>query len=223
MRFPRLTGDKSSVFKDIEVHAEKIKECAWSFQQTMECYCSKTCESLEDHRQDILRLTNEAHVIKTGIKNQIAKGKKLPFDGFALMMLLNAQSSIVTAIENAMEWLAFRSGQADQVIPQIVEKDFFLLFDAVIDPVEELVKLISESRKYFSKKKKKQRETVLNIIAGISKMEMDANKFEDRLKKKIFSLVEDQMTVFHLIRLSEIVASISNQVEIAGDITRVVI
>jgi predicted phosphate transport protein (TIGR00153 family) len=215
MRIPLISKDKTSTFKEIETHAEKIKECTWSFQQALECYWSKPCDSFEEHRQNTIRLVNEAHVINNQIKDHISSGTKLPVSGFQLFMYLREQTQVVSAVENALEWISFRSSQ---VVPHALEKDFFLLFDAVIDPVEELVKMVTEARKYFNKNKRKQRDFVLNIITGMSKMEQDANKIEAKLKKRIFSTQEEPVGIFHLIRLTEIVASISDHAKSASDI-----
>lgn len=220
MRIPLISKVKRTPLDEIEAHTKKIKECTWAFQQALECHQSKKCETFEDHRQDVIRLVNEAHTLKNQICTQISGMKGSNLRVYLLLRYLKEQTRIVNAIESALEWMSFRSGA---LVPQNLEKDFFLLFDSVIDPIEELVKLVPEARKLLKSPSAKQRSLVVKIISGISNMEQEANRMEERLKRKIFSAMDDTAALYHLVRLTEIIASISDQAENAADIMRSIV
>ncbi len=220
MRIPGLSKSRSLSFKEIEDFSGKIKECAWAFQQAIECLISKKCESFEELRQDVTRLVSEVQVMSHQIFISAAQSDRLPAPGHLLLSFLRELTKVTSSVEEALEWFSFRK---EPVIPQELEKDFFLLFDSVIDPVEELVKIVAEAGKYFKKPGDKPRKNVLNLIAGISKMSGEANKLDERLKRKIFAQVSDPLAVFHLVRLSEIIAAIGGRAENTGDLLRIMI
>lgn len=220
MRIPLISFFVTSPFEGVQEHAEKVKECTWAFQQAMECYVSKKCQTFEDHRQEVVRLENEADAIKRRIRGHIPKGTMLPVNKFQLFAYLKEQDKVLDSVEDALDWISYRS---EAGIPDNLQKEFSLLFDSVIDPIEELSKMVIEARKYFKTYSSKQRIVVKAIITSIRKMEHDADKVEDKLKRRIFHTVEDPTALFHLIRLAEIIGSIADHAENAGDMMRAMI
>ena len=217
MRIPGLSRAKASPFKDLEDLAGKIKQCTWAFQQALECLISKKCESFEELRQDVVRLVSETQAMKNQIQANISKNNGLPVKAFQYLTFLGELTKTTVAVEQSLEWFSYRR---EPVIPPDLEKDFFLLFDSVVDPVEELFKIVSESRKYFKKRTDKQLALVVKLINGLSVMEQNANKIEDKVKRKIFSATEDPLSVFHLVRFAELIASISDHAGNSGDVMR---
>jgi uncharacterized protein Yka (UPF0111/DUF47 family) len=95
--------------------------------------------------------------------------------------------------------------------------------DTIITPIEELSKMVFEARKYFRNYSEKQRNVVKNIIATIRQQEHDADTAEDAVKSKVFHLIQDPVTVFHMVRLAETIGSIADHAENAGDMMRAMI
>ena len=85
-----------------------------------------------------------------------------------------------------------------------------VLVEAVMDPIEELSKMVAEARKYFSNFSEKQRRLVKDMIRTLRSHEHESNKLEEALKEKIFNTIDDGVSVFHLIRLAEIIRSIAS-------------
>ena len=54
MRIPFFSMFMTSPFEGLQEHAEKVKECAWAFQQAMECHFSPRCHTFEDFRKESL-------------------------------------------------------------------------------------------------------------------------------------------------------------------------
>jgi hypothetical protein len=141
----------------------------------------------------------------------------MPADKFQLFRYLREQDKVLDAVEEALDWLSFRS---EPGIPEALEKDFFLLVDAVMDPVEEMCRLVLEARKYFKSYSEKQRNIVKDIVHTIRRQEHDADKVEDGIKEKLLNMQIDPTTIFHMIRLAETIGSIADHAENAGDMVR---
>ncbi|MCK5419125.1 MAG: TIGR00153 family protein [Desulfobacterales bacterium] len=220
MRIPFISMFITSPFDGIQEHAEKVKECAWVFQRAIECIIEDRCEDFEQFRKDIDKLESEADAIKRRIRGHIPKGTLLAVDKFQLFRYLREQDKVLDAVEEGLDWLSFRASAG---IPQALEKDFMILVEAVMDPIEQLSKMVTEARKYFSNFSDAQRIVVKEMIRALRQYEHEADKLEDAVKEKIFNTIDDAVAVFHLIRLTEIIGSIADHAENAGDMMRAMI
>ncbi|MCK4987299.1 MAG: TIGR00153 family protein, partial [Desulfobacterales bacterium] len=207
----------TSPFEGLEEHAEKVKEGAWVFQRAIECIIEDRCEDFEQFRKDIDKLESEADAIKRRIRGHLPKGTLLVVDKFEVFRYLREQDKVLDAVEEGLDWLSFRAAAG---IPQVLEKDFMILVEAVIDPIEQLHQMVAEARKYFSNFSDNQRIKVKNMIRTLRQYEHEADKLEDAVKEKIFNSIDDAVAVFHLIRLTEIIGSIADHAENAGDMMR---
>ncbi len=217
MRIPFISLFMTSPFDGLQEHAEKIKECAWAFQQAIECHITDQCESFEEFRLEVDKLESEADAIKRRIRGHLPKGTLLPIDKFELFRYLQEQDKVLDAVEEALDWLAFRP---EPGIPKSLEKDFYLLVDAVLDPVEEMCRMVSEARKYFTNFSKKQRNVVKEIIHTLRQHEHEADKVEDAIKQKVLNMTIESVIIFHMIRLAETIGSIADHADNAGDMMR---
>ncbi len=217
MRIPFFKMFMTSPFEGLLEHAEKVIECAWAFQQAMECYFAPTCKTFEELRQEVIRLETEADAVKRRIRGHIPKGTMMPVSNFLIFRYLREQDCVLDSMEDSLDWISFRS---EQKLPAEVKKDFALLVDAVVEPVEQLSKLVSEARNYFKNYSEEQRVVVKEIIHTLRQQEHEADKIEDTIKQKVFNIKTDAITTFHLIRLAEIIGSIADHAENAGDMMR---
>ena len=224
MRIPFLSRFLSqfmaSPFEGLQEHAEKVKVCAWTFQQAIECYLSVKCERFEELRQEVIKLESEADAIKRRIRGHIPIGSRLPMSKFQLFLYLKEQDNVLDSVENSLDWLSYRITPG---IPEELKKDLFLLVDAVIDPIESLSRMVEEAKKYFDSYSDKQRNIVKNIIHDLREREHEADRLEAGLKKKIFALQDDPVGTFHMVSLVEHIGSIADHAENAGDMMRAMI
>lgn len=220
MRIPFLSLFATSPFDGLQEHAEKVKECAWSFQQAMECHVSHRCEGFSELRDQVNRMEHEADAIKRRIRGHIPKGTLLPVDKFQLFRYLREQDSVLDSVQDVLDWIAFRT---EPGIPESLQKDFLLLVDAVIDPIDELSNMVSEARVYFKNYSENQRVMVKEIIVSIREQEHKADRIEETVKAKTFQLKDDPVTIFHTIRLAELIGSIADHAENAGDMMRAMV
>ena len=217
MRIPFISMFITSPFDGLQEHAEKVKECAWVFQRAIECIIEDRCEDFEQFRKDIDKLESEADAIKRRVRGHLPKGTLLAVDKFQLFRYLREQDKVIDAVEEGLDWLSFRAAAG---IPKALEKDFMVLVEAVTDPIEELSKMVTEARKYFSSFSENQRIIVKDMIRALRQYEHEADKIEDATKEKIFNSIDDAVAVFHLIRFAEIIGSIADHAENAGDMMR---
>ncbi len=217
MRIPFFSIFITSPFEALQEHAEKVKECAWAFQQAMECYASTKCDIFSEHRQEVIRLEHEADAIKRRIRGHLPKGVMLPVEKFQLFRYLREQDSVLDSIQDVMDWLSHRM---DHEIPESLQRDLFLLVDAVVEPTEALPRMLSEARLYFKNFSEKQRTKVKEIIADIRKMEHDADQREYAFINKVFATISDPISFYFLVRLGELIGNVADHAENTGDMMR---
>ena len=88
MRIPFFSFFVTSPFDELLEHAEKVKECAWVFQQAIECHANAKCDRFEEYRMEVNKLESEADVIKRRIRGHIPKSAKLPVHKFQFFLYL---------------------------------------------------------------------------------------------------------------------------------------
>ena len=220
MKIPFFSQFVELPFSGFQEHAEKVKECAWAFQQAMECYFAGRCDRFEEYLGEVDRLETEADNIKIEIRATISKKAKMTLDKFQLFVYIQEQDKVLDCVEDCLNWVSYRP---DAVMPEELKKDFFTLVDSVIEPIEELSVMVVEARKYFDDYSVRQREIVKDIIRNLHKCEHQSDKLEAALKFNIFHLETDPIAVFHLVELADRVGSIADHAENTGDMMRAMI
>ena len=220
MRLPFLSIFITSPFDGLQEHADKVKECGWIFQQAIECHVTDRCKRFEEFRQEVVEMERMADAIKRRIRGHLPKGTLLAVDKFQLFRYLREQDQVMDTVEDALDWISFRS---EPGIPEELVKDFLILVDTVMDPIEELSRMVTEARKYFESFSEQQRVAVKDIIRNLRTMEHDTDRLEAALKRKVFQVVKDPVTVFHMVRLAETIGAIADHAENAGDMMRAMV
>lgn len=221
MRIPFVSMFMTSPLDGLLEHAEKVRECGWAFQQSIECHAAEQCKAFEEYRQEVIKLESEADAIKRRIRGHLPPEKRMPVTHFQLFMYLKEQDGVLDSVEEALNWISYRT------IPGIEKKEIkealFLLVDGVIEPIEDLSGLVAEAKVYFDTYSEKQRRIVKEIIRNLRKREHDADRLEDELKYKVFSMETDPVAIYHTVRLAEIIGAVADHAENAGDVMRVMI
>ena len=220
MRIPFLSGLKLSPFEGLLEHAEKVKECSWVFQQAMECHVSAKCREFDEYRQEVGKLESDADAIKRRIRGHIPKDAKIPVSKFELFWYLREQDKVLDSVQDSLDWLSYRSFPASS---EELRDQLFKLVDSVMEPIEDLSRMVSEAIKYFESYSEKQRKIVKGVIHNIRQREHEADQMEDEFKIKLFSLEKDPVALIHMIKLAEIIGSIADHAENAGDMMRAMI
>jgi uncharacterized protein len=221
MRIPFSSLFTASPFEGLQEHAEKVKECGWAFQQAIECRAADKCQRFEEYRQEVIKLESEADAIKRRIRGHLPMGTRLPVSRFQVFMYLKEQDKVLDSVEDALDWLSYRP--TSDIGRKEIKETLFLLVDAVLEPIEELSRLVAEAKAYFDSYSEKQRELVKAIIRNLRTREHEADRVEDELKHKVFSIEIDPVSIFHLVKLAEIIGSVADHAENAGDVMRAMI
>jgi hypothetical protein len=208
-----------SPFKELQEHADKIKECTQLFQEAVVCHIGDDCKEYDLLTEEVARMESEADAIKRNIRNHLPRGILMPVDKFQFLQYLREQDKVLDELEEALFWLSFRP----RGIPDEVATDIHHLVEAVIPPIEKLPELVSLARKYFRSKSGEQRAKMKSLIREIRQHEREADHLERELKFKIFSIIKDALVVYHLIRLVEIVGAIADHAQNASDRMRAMI
>jgi predicted phosphate transport protein (TIGR00153 family) len=198
-------------------HAEKVKECAWAFQQAMECYFAGSCDRFEEYLGEVDRLESEADEIKIKIRATISRKAKMTLDKFQLFIYIQEQDKVLDCVEDCLNWVSYRPYTT---LDDELKKGFFNLVDSVITPIEELSFMVVEARKYFDNFSMRQREIVKDVIRNLHKCEHDSDGLEAQLKLNIFKMESDPIAVFHLVELADRIGSIADHAENTGDMMR---
>ena len=78
-------------------------------------------------------------------------------------------------MEEALDWVSYRMMPG---INEAFKKDLFQLVDAVLEPIEDLSRMVAEVKKYFETYSDKQRAIVKDIINNLRKREHEADGIE---------------------------------------------
>lgn len=220
MRIPFLLKIVELPFDGFQEHAEKVKQCAWSFQQAIECYFSGRCDRFEEYMAEVDRLETEADNIKIEIRRRISRRARMTLDKFQLFLYIQEQDKVLDCVEDCLNWISYRP---ESILQDDQKKIFFNLVDAVITPIEELSVMVSEARKYFDTFSERHRKSVKDVIHTLHKCEHEADKLEDEIKFTIFQNESDPIAVFHLVELARRIGSIADHAENTGDMMRAMI
>lgn len=217
MRLPFLFFTMAPTFSGIRDHAEKVKECAWIFQQAIECHVNAQCARFEELRQEVLHLESDADILKNRIRAYLPRERLMPVNKALLLKYVQEQDGILDAVVGSLAWISYRSRES---IPQDLHKDFFLLVDAVMDPFEEIGKMVDGAAAYFKRPSESRLNRVKEVIRAIRQQEHEADKVEEMIIQKTFASVTDPISLFHIIRLAESIGAIADHAENAGNIMR---
>ncbi len=215
MRLPFLSSFVEPVFVEIQEHAEKVRECAWIFQQAFECYMNPHCESFEEHMAEVIRIENEADVVKLRIGSHMPLDILMPVGKVVLLEYVQMQDSTLDAVVQSLAWLSYRK---QALIPFELHEDFLLLVDAVMDPFEEITRMITEARRYCKRFSEACWTRIDGIVQNIRRQHHDAEAIEEKIKRKAFDSVSDTMALYHVVHLAASIGTISTRTRHAGNL-----
>ncbi|RLB09359.1 MAG: TIGR00153 family protein [Deltaproteobacteria bacterium] len=208
-----------SPFDNLQKHADKVKECTMLFKKAADLYMNGDFEEFERITDQVARLESEADAIKRNIRNHLPRGVLMHVDKFQFFLYIREQDKVMDEIEETLFWLSFKHER----IPDVLKEDFKHLIDLVIKPVDKLPVLVSQARRYFRTHSNKDRDEVKSTVRDIRQWEREADFVERELKSKIFHHIKEALSVFYLIRLTELVGDIADHAENASDMMRAMI
>ncbi len=219
MRIPILDLIRKSPFEGLKIHADKVTECTSMFKKAVKCYIDKECEEFEHLAKEVSRLESDADAIKRNIRGHLPKGIIMPVDKVHLFMYLREQDQVLDATEDTLEWLTFRLTN----IPKRIEQDLLSLVDRVIEAIELLRPMIEAANAYFRYNDEKDREKVKELVREIRLKEHEADQLEKKMKRSLFNLEIEPLSVCHLTHVLDKIGEIADHAENAGDMMRAMV
>jgi len=208
--FPAIPGPS---LVQIQSHADKINECAWTFQHAIECLILPDCHSFDALCGEVSRLTGEADVLVQDLYQSGRGWRGGSFLNSRVYAYLRAQDDVLSAVERALSWAGLMDVSKEL---EMAQKEFLLLIEAVVDPVEEMAQMVVVAGDYLRKPRKRHLESVKESILNIRKKWRETEKAEVMVKRKMFQSVTDAVRLFHLVRFSEYIGLIAFSAHQAG-------
>lgn len=216
MYIPWLSRLMAAPFKNIPEYNEKLKDTAWAFQQAFECYVGQSCHRYKELAAEVLKLKDEALLMYQNLWQQVGRRGLMPRKRAYLFKYITDQKQILDSIEQSLNWMTCRQNAS---LPEELAKELFLLVDAIIDPVEELIRLTEATRKYFRALNAKSRRQLLEVIQTIEEQDHEAHQIQSRIHYKAFNLLNSPSDLLYVYKLSENIAAIARQArQVAGSV-----
>ena len=190
------------------------------FKRAVQCYVEQDCEEFDQLTEDVAMLESQADALKRNLRNHLPRGIFMPMDKFVFLDCLREQDHVLDDVEEALYWLSFKPMAG---IPEELVGDFLHLIDAVIPAIEKLPEMSEQAMAYFKNSTEENRNKVKSIIRDVYQAEKEADHLEHELKKNAFTLLEDPVEIYHVVRLVEIVGEICDHAQNASDRVRTMI
>jgi len=219
-RMPVFRALRVSPFNKLLEHAQKIKECVTVLRDSVTSYCEGDFEKSEKLSQKVVELEHEADLIKGNITAHLPKGVLLPMDKSVFFRLLSEQDAILDFAEDTVVWLHFRKTKVPEEIKGELLKHLYKVLEC-IEAFEKIVTHVKEVITFASSKNLRQR--IKDGIKEVHRKEWEDDQIERELAKKIFALSIDPLSVFHLLKLSDLIGNIASHAENAADRIRAMI
>ncbi len=216
MRVPVFRTFTRSPFDGLLKHAAKVKECVTVLQKALEAYSKERHEEFKRLAQKVSKLEEEADWIKGNIRNHLPRGIWMPVDKTDFLMALKEQDAILDFAEDAVVWLSFRRTK----IPEKLRGEFLDHLSRVVETVITLEQVMENVKSLVTSPRKKERERCKERLKEVHHKEWEADQVERRLASDLFNNDLDPVSLFHLLKVVDLVGNIANHAENVGDRVR---
>ncbi len=219
-RIPIVGALRVSPFDKLLEHAKKTKEGMAVLKDCITTYCEGDYEKSEKLSQKVAELEHEADLIKGNITAHLPKEILLSVDVGVFLRLLNEQDSILDFAENAVVWMHFRQTK----VPAEIKGDLLSHLYKVIECIESFEKVIIHVKELISfTGSDKLRDQIKEIIKEVHLKEWEDDQIGKVFAKKAFNLPVDPLSVYHLLKLGNLIGQIAKHAENAADRVRTMI
>ncbi len=219
MRVPVISAFTRSPFDGLLEHATKVKQCTAALQKAMEAYTRGEYEEFQALAKKVSKLEEEADWIKGNIRNHLPRGIWMPVGKVNFLMALKEQDAILDFAEDAVVWLSFRQ----TAIPEELKERFLGHLSKVVDTVTILEQVMENVKKLVTSPRRGDREICKERLKEVHHKEWEADQVERRLALDLFNNNLDPVSLFHLLKVVDLIGSIANHAENVGDRIRVML
>jgi len=207
---------QKSPFGPVIEHAEKVYECLELINPLIKAWLREEWDELERLRNEISRKENEADQIKITIRNNLPKSLFYPVPRGDLLRVLSNQDNIADAAEDLSVVLTLRKTK----LPGALTNDFQVFVDQVLETCRMLLKANEELNTLMEVSfTGPATEKVLKITDEIGTMEWKTDNRARELVKELIAMEDqlDPLTIIFLMKIIEVIGTLSNYAENCGD------
>lgn len=199
----KLFGKSKELEIKINQYLDIVNKSVLVFKRDASRYIKKEFSEFEENLKEIQNLENDADDYQKDIKYKLYEYMLIPESRGDVLELLESIDNVVDLAKKVLIQMSIERPE----IPDILENDFLELIEQSVKAVDTLVKSI---RAYFE-----EIALVNNYVNKVHFYEHEADKVEERLKRKIFNLEEisDLSHRIHLRDFSERIALLSDEAE----------
>lgn len=207
---------KKSPFGPVIEHAVKVYECLELINPVIKAWLREDWDELERLRNEISRKENEADQLKITIRSNLPKSLFYPVPRGDLLRVLSNQDNIADAVEDLSVVLTLRKTK----LPKALTNDFQVFVEQVLETCRMLLNANEELNTLMEVSfTGPATDKVLKITDEIGTMEWKTDTRARELVKKLMTMEDqlDPLTIIFLMKIIEVIGTLSNYAENCGD------
>ncbi len=208
-----------SPFENLKRHAEVVSSCSGLFYEAFKAYLDGDFDRFEVLADKVAEMESKADAIKRNIRGHMPKAVMLPVDKFQFFMYLREQDKVLDEIERSLYWMSYRKTRIDENLAEDLE----FMVKSVNKAVDLLLPMMELAIEYFKSGLRETRTKLKSLIRDIRQIEHEVDYMEREIIKELFNSCEDVTSIYYMSRLVEIISSITDHAQNAGDMMRAMI
>ncbi|MFW6000811.1 MAG: DUF47 domain-containing protein [Halanaerobium sp.] len=199
-----LFGRSKELEIEITKYLDLVNQAAMIFKRDLSRYINKEFEKFEKNLDDIKKIENDADELQKDIKYKLYKYMLIPESRGDVLNIIEEIDTITDMVKKVLYQISIERPQ----IPQNLEDDFFELIDNNSEAVNMLVKSV---RAFFE-----EISQVNDYVNKVHFYEHEADKNEERLKRRLFSDEFEEIDIAYKMQLRyfiEKITALSDQSE----------
>jgi len=203
-----LFGRSKELEIKITEYLDLVNRGSLTFKRDLNRYIKKNFDLFEESLNDIKEIENDADEHQKDIKYKLYKYMLIPESRADVLTIIEE----IDTITDLAKEVIFEISIEQPIIPDELETDFLELVENSTEAVDMLVKAI---RAFFE-----EISQVNDYVNKVHFFEHQADKNEERLKRKIFSDQFEKIDIAHKIQLRyfiEEIAALSDQAETVSE------
>jgi uncharacterized protein Yka (UPF0111/DUF47 family) len=205
MHFPGMSFFIENPFGQTSHLTALLRECAFAFQQAMECIISKKTDMALPFKEDVFRLRQEIQRLECEGLLRPRFFRRLTIRPTLCYRYIRAHGRIALHMEMVLEWILVR----EDSVANPLETELFLLADAAGETVEELKKLSLATSLWMKKPNVRNRKKCMAAAQEILDKTDKAQGIARRAKSKILESSISAASMIHLMELASLVERIT--------------
>jgi len=199
-----LFGRSKELEIEIKEYLDLVNQGSLTFKRDLSRYIKKNFELFEESLTDIKEIENNADEHQKDIKYKLYKYMLIPESRADVLGIIEEIDTITDLAKEVIYEISIEK----PFIPEELENDFLELVENSTEAVDMLVKAV---RAFFE-----EISQVNDYVNKVHFFEHQADKNEERLKRKIFSEQFEKIDIAHKLQLRyfiEEIAALSDQAE----------